>query len=645
MGGTGTHSRPAGSSVDSLLRLRGRLLLDHEALSCLLVLLFVDEPKLNTSRLHRVLRNLCYHAPTRGWVVRSLLSILQRSSESELCLETPRAPPGPGPGAEERPRSRGARGTPGSEPRGLDLLHRVESRSSGQLSWLSVSMDAALGCRTNIFQIQRVPGRKHTEKHAAAAGSAVHIHPQAAPVVCRHVLDTLIQLAKVFPSHFTQQRGRDPATTDPERDRGPPKSGGSPCPPPPPPPPPAPPPPPPPSGTPSPAPPPPSGSLSTDFWDLLVKLDNMNVSRKGKGSARAGGGGGGPEPEAAGGGLEASPLGQLMNMLSHGVIRRSPLLTEKLLRLLSLISIALPEGGKAAEGGATPQNGAPAPATPAGGAAAASGGATAPGSPPAQGGNGSGTGTATAGAGGTGAPAKSSKSPAKVPEGGPDPRLAATGLTEAQLQLSVEVLTSHSCSEEGLEDAANVLLQLSRGDAGTRDTVLRLLLNGARQLGGALCRQIGTLLAELREYNLEQQRRAQLEAPSPEGLPEEQPPSAKLKGKMQSRFDTAESVVIVASQKRALGGRELQLPSMSVLTSKTSTQRFFLRVLQVIIQLRDDTRRAHRKAKPPGRLGAGGLGAAGSIQAAVRQLEAEADAIIQMVREGQRARRRQRGDT
>ncbi|XP_009465116.1 PREDICTED: E3 ubiquitin-protein ligase HUWE1-like, partial [Nipponia nippon] len=57
---------PSGSSVDSLLRLRGRLLLDHEALSCLLVLLFVDEPKLNTSRLHRVLRNLCYHAPTRG---------------------------------------------------------------------------------------------------------------------------------------------------------------------------------------------------------------------------------------------------------------------------------------------------------------------------------------------------------------------------------------------------------------------------------------------------------------------------------------------------------------------------------------------------------------------------------------------------
>lgn len=82
-------------------------------------------------------------------------------------------------------------------------------------------MDAALGCRTNIFQIQRVSSRKHADRHTAGAsagsgtlgggvsstaagvtcggggGTTVHIHPQAAPVVCRHVLDTLIQLAKV----------------------------------------------------------------------------------------------------------------------------------------------------------------------------------------------------------------------------------------------------------------------------------------------------------------------------------------------------------------------------------------------------------------------------------------------------------------
>ena len=47
------------------------------------VLLFVDEPKLHVSRLHRVFRNLCYHVPTRAWLVRSLLSILQRTQEMQ----------------------------------------------------------------------------------------------------------------------------------------------------------------------------------------------------------------------------------------------------------------------------------------------------------------------------------------------------------------------------------------------------------------------------------------------------------------------------------------------------------------------------------------------------------------------------------
>lgn len=209
--------------MDSLLRLRGRLLLDHEALSCLLVLLFVDEPKLNTSRLHRVLRNLCYHSQTRGWVIRSLLSILQRSSESEVCVETPRLEDSRGKRSTQV--SCGGKATTtsslsSSSTSSLELLNRVESRSSSQLSWLSVSMDAALGCRTNIFQIQRVSSRKHADRHTTGAsagtgtlggvsstaagvtcggggGTTVHIHPQAAPVVCRHVLDTLIQLAKV----------------------------------------------------------------------------------------------------------------------------------------------------------------------------------------------------------------------------------------------------------------------------------------------------------------------------------------------------------------------------------------------------------------------------------------------------------------
>uniref|UniRef100_A0A8C7VMP4 E3 ubiquitin-protein ligase HUWE1 n=1 Tax=Oncorhynchus mykiss TaxID=8022 RepID=A0A8C7VMP4_ONCMY len=589
MGGGANHSRPSSSSVDSLLRLRGRLLLDHEALSCLLVLLFVDEPKLNTSRLHRVLRNLCYHSQTRGWVIRSLLSILQRSSESEVCVETTRLEDARG------KRTAGATSSlSSSSSSSLELINRVESRSSSQLSWLSVSMDAALGCRTNIFQIQR--GVTAGVTCAGGGGSTVHIHPQAAPVVCRHVLDTLIQLAKVFPSHFTQQSTQTNTCSTPSSAQN--SLGGGAC------------------GT---ANTPQSLGISTDFWDLLVKLDNMNVSRKGKASMKTVPLGAGGEAEGAQYSLEASPLGQLMNMLSHPVIRRSSLLTEKLLRLLSLISIALPDN-KATEvpaGHPTPQSTTAGAGNPATATSAAA--------------------TASASAQGT---TVGHRATVLCIES--DTKLASTGLTEKQLQLSVEVLTSHSCSEEGLEDAANILLQLSRGDGTTRDTVLRLLLSGARHLGYTLCKQIGTLLAELREYNLEQQRRARADAQSPDAPAEDTSISARLKaGKLSSRFDGSESVVIVAAQKRTLGGRELQLPCMSSLTSKTSTQKFFLRVLQVIIQLREDTRRANKKAKQTGRLGSTSLGSASSIQAAVRQLEAEADAIIQMVREGQRARRLQ----
>ncbi|XP_053704827.1 E3 ubiquitin-protein ligase HUWE1 isoform X12 [Synchiropus splendidus] len=673
----GTNHRPSSSSVDSLLRLRGRLLLDHEALSCLLVLLFVDEPKLNTSRLHRVLRNLCYHSQTRGWVIRSLLSILQRSSESEVCVETSRL--------EE---SRGKRGiTAGcggkgssaaslsSSPSSLELLNRVESRSSSQLSWLSVSMDAALGCRTNIFQIQRASGRKHADRHSAGGsagstalagsmsgasagvtctgggGSTVHIHPQAAPVVCRHVLDTLIQLAKVFPSHFTQQRCKDLTLSSSDLEsrlctassvagslsagsRSGPQSQGNPC-----------------SnasGTQnslgSSAVTPQSLGISTDFWDLLVKLDNMNVSRKGKASMKTVPLGGSAEAEGAQLSLESSPLGQLMNMLSHPVIRRSSLLTEKLLRLLSLISIALPDN-KATEvpaGHPTAQTANPASAASSGATQVATAGAVAPAIPGLQG-SASGISHVVSQTPSTAISLPTATGPVSTGKlrgqssGSSmesDNKMASSGLTEKQLQLSVEVLTSHSCSEEGLEDAANILLQLSRGDGTTRDTVLKLLLSGARHLGYTLCKQIGTLLAELREYNLEQQRRAQADSHSPDGPSEDSSISARLKGKMTSRlghrFDGSESVVIVAAQKRTLGGRELQLPCMSSLTSKTSTQKFFLRVLQVIIQLREDTRRANKKAKQTGRLGSSSLGSASSIQAAVRQLEAEADAIIQM---------------
>lgn len=301
-----------GTSGVNAVKFRGRHLLDHEALTCLVVLLFVDEPKINTSRLHRVLRNLCYHSPTRIWVIRALLSILQKTSE--CSAEEAKSVAG----------DKGKKATPNTSP---DISLKCDTKSQG--SWLSISLEAALGCRANVFQIQKV-GKKHVP--GGSCTGTVTVHPQASPVVCRHVLDTLIALAKVFPSQFLpaskakevskceeeveerREGGEEQAAA--EMPQASPKQSTS-------------------AAT-------ESQKSETDFWDLLIKLDNVNINRKGKGVQRTHNASN-TEGEANFYSYETSPLGQLMLMLSHPVVKRSQLLTDRLLRLLGLVSIGLPD--------------------------------------------------------------------------------------------------------------------------------------------------------------------------------------------------------------------------------------------------------------------------------------------------------------
>jgi len=55
-------------------------------------------------------------------------------------------------------------------------------------------------------------------------------------------------------------------------------------------------------------------------------------------------------------------------------------------------------------------------------------------------------------------------------------------------------------------------------------------------------------------------------------------------------------VVVHAGSKVKGRGRELQLPSIQQLTSKSSSQQFLLRILKVIIQLRQAAKTAAKKA-------------------------------------------------
>ena len=308
-------------SLENPVKVRGRHLLDHEALTCLLVLLFVDEPKLNTGRLHRVLRNLCYHGPTRSWVIRSLLSILSRTGDNKVDVEERTRTPDKGKSKKFQSQQPMQTDSPSSSS-------RVEARSQG--SWLSISLEAALGCRANVFQLYRTAGKKHS----STGNAFVTIHPQASPVVCRHVLDALISLAKMFPNQFLPSKAKEVQKCDNDKekesdnksktsvvsdkgsantvqkakhvDRQDSKSD----------------------------------KIDTDFWELLVKLDTMCNSKKGKGIQRTHSNASN-EQETGYKDYDTAPIGQLMAMLSHPVIKRSQLLTDRLLRLLGLISSRL----------------------------------------------------------------------------------------------------------------------------------------------------------------------------------------------------------------------------------------------------------------------------------------------------------------
>lgn len=450
--------------------------------------------------------------------------------------------------------------------------------------------------------------------------------------MCRHVLDTLINLAKGFPAQFLPPsvlaaRGGQAETKEEKEECA--KTAGK----------------------------------MSDFWEVLIRLDSASAnlhggaggtssasSRKGKSATKSGhtaaaaaaaGSGGsasGGEREhmdtssgsVAGGASETSsahhPPSQpshfalILQLLSHPVIKRNSLLTDKLLRLLSHISVALQNS--ATGGAASPASG------------------TAEGRPITQGiralippypgavGSGSvrqtinahrdhmrsitdaahaaqaaaenellGSSSATAGsADGKPADDAATQTEPKIDVG------------EEELTLAVEVLTSKSCSEEGLEDATVLLMRLSKHCPITRRIIYRQILSGARDLGNTVCGHINSLKEELRDLNL---KRTDGSGEAPSAPQPSQPSTSSLpvsvaehlqqhvqlegqRGVLHDRF-TNESVVITAPSKVKHGaGKEVQLPSMALLTSKSSSQSFFLRILRVIDQIRDLIVKANR---------------------------------------------------
>ncbi|CAH1782935.1 unnamed protein product [Owenia fusiformis] len=632
-GGQGSQAANAAA-----LRLRGRHLLDHEALTCLLVLLFVNEPRLNKIRLQRVFRNLCYHTATRQWLIQALLSILHRTSECKVegeiaAVETAGPTTGKVSDRLKKKSSQssqhvgGAASQSNSQEASVPGASWMDSRS-GQQSWLSVSLDAALGCRTNVFQIQRnstAHGRKSSSN--LNCNTSVSIHHQASPMVCNHVLEVLMTLAKTFPNEFLPQFNNKAkeATCDGdkgdkgEKDSDHNKSRSN-------------------QSSPAKAAKHDKSTTEqrdssktdlttgTDFWDLLVKLDQISTSKKGKGIQKTHSNSP-SETDMSVTNFESSPVGQLMMMLSHPVMKRNQELTDKLLRLLSLSAMGIYDYiqkylPSTASSTTTTATNTTSIANNTGASNTQTTSTT------------TSTGTITSAVAAspliaqeltqgdlnetmdTSSPPTDNLTSTPVPNKPPkeldqqqeeekrkkdeeekrkkeeQAKLKAElerPVLEAQLPLAVQVLTSKSCSDGGLEDATNLLLQISRSNNATRDSVLHLLIGGAKDLGCTVCVHIRALLSELIELN--SKVKGEGEEGDEDGVNQQQP----QKGIIPDRY-TGTSTVVATPGKMKVGS-ELHLPSMSLLTSNTSSQQFLLRILKVIIQLREQAKLAAKKTK------------------------------------------------
>lgn len=523
-----TNSSDNGPSLMTMMERQGRRLLDHESLASLLILMFLDEQKFNSNRLQRVIRNLCYHVPTRDWIINALLSIIERSNES---TENPTSP---------------------------DVLH-VASRPL----WLNIRLDAALGARNNVFIIKR---DRDAISDVDGVNYEITIHVQAAQIICRHALDLLILLSKSFPVNFLPRKSTNKTKKTEQMETSSNAKAG-------------------PSSLTTQAGPSTSRTetqqiskrKSTDFWDILMHLESTAQQRKfNPGNC--------PkmneiqrefvEPESTS--FSDSPFGQLVSMLSFSIVKKSSQLTDKLLRLLSFISVGLPEN----KDSPSTENAASNSRTGDSARQATDSNVTKP------------------------SEASNQQTEQENSENIDEIDESILPESETHLRLAIDVLTSKSCSEEGLEDATLLLLNLSQCSNRTRTLIIELLISGATYLAKIVKQQIKDLMNDLQLLNRTNKVHAVAQTLLSSSIQEpEQEQSSKsvtpkggasaspaAKGILQDRF-TKETVVITAPNKQKTTC-ELQLPSMVPLISKTSSQSFFLRTLKVIIQIREAVREA-----------------------------------------------------
>ena len=568
----------------SAITARGRQLLDYDSICCLLVLLFIDDARLNFTRLQKVLKNLCDHAQTRQWIIKALLSIINKST-GRTEYEGPTSTPGAPTLVLKTPNTQNQSQTSTTTSNNGHENQQVKNIIP---SWLTINFESAFGARTNVFRIQRFG---QTKRHGT---TQISVHAQACPIVCRQVLESLIILAKSFPGQFLplpsnnhdQQQppqaailaANEPSST---KVNSPDKQVTT---------------------TPSKA---STNTRDLSFWELLLRLDQSFNNRSNRSSTN-------PMQNLSSitvansstttnqrGTLtltvninanevdfESSPLAALLLMLDHPILTKNNQLMDKLFKLLSSISQSFPahiitkkEVSPSPIATSTPMTTEPtSQATPSA--------TTATTTNPLQ------------------QPPLAVQPP---PPTNPTLPVNTTNkliisenqvVLKSQLDLVIKALISKSCTEDGLEFATIFLLNVSKINQVTREKVLHLLLDGIRLLGKYVSDEIKQLHWEVQDYLSRNKLTANTTTSTTTnstsaGNDDElsstpiDDSSRLLDSYRTTRSNTLPSTNTDPNAKQ----QDLQLPAMVVLTSKTANQQFLLRILKVIIQLREATKK------------------------------------------------------
>uniref|UniRef100_A0A5S6QY85 HECT-type E3 ubiquitin transferase n=1 Tax=Trichuris muris TaxID=70415 RepID=A0A5S6QY85_TRIMR len=294
-------------------------LLDKESLSCLIVLFFCHNPGLNATRLHRLFKNLCYEAGTRDWLIRTFLSILDRTYRSATEGAVPKVDWASLEASSGQPTLPDRQGGHSKAPNEI----AINTLDLHLQKWLNVVVKSSMGAHIEVFQVrqQRTPGRR------SSSMASMNINPLFLPALCCQMIASLTSLAKIFPAAFfpdyshsegSAEEGKKTAqkassSAGPSRRRNDSNDGKQ--------------------------------ATTTDFWDILVKLDATSIVGKPEGFSK-------PIPprhvpsfgypesvEYAS--LEEAPFGQLMLMINHPVIAERPYIMNHFLRLLATVANAM----------------------------------------------------------------------------------------------------------------------------------------------------------------------------------------------------------------------------------------------------------------------------------------------------------------